>query len=383
MRKSLALAFGLVLAFTPITAQANEPVTTTIGMPSVTAEYEFRVEARDPSPKFAVAQRTLASFPAAASDLTTLQQNQVRAAVAANPGADKFICTGIRLVGQSAAANVEVRKRAKAACDYAKTLNPNLSTWFQSKQTTANSFNGKVLLTVKTPQEVIDTYATCEKGVNETVISTQGTNGNYICAELIYSPSDPTKVEAVEITVRDKTGKECVAFVNPDCTGYYIGWRMNFDDSDRQVNYQGITRISGLQSGDSGYFQLMYEETPQIVSASISLVSANGTICNPDVMSCGGYYLGWSMNFNDDDRKVDYSGPTVVSNLIAGDKGQFLLMYQANITDLPIRAASYEFAYEPGKSIVPCGDKSLETVLDTKLGTGGYYICVTLTGSRP
>jgi hypothetical protein len=379
MKKTLAIAIGLMFALNPITSNAAEEMSG----PGVTAEYEFRVEAQDPTPPVAVAQRTLATFPAAASNLSSLQQSQVRAALTANPDADKFICTGIRQVGQPASANVEVRKRAKAACDYAKSLNPNLSTWFQSKQTTAASFNGRVLLTVKTEQTVIDTYATCEKGVNERVLGSKGTSGNYICAELVYSLSDPTKVEAVDITVRDKTGKECVPFVNPDCTGYYIGWRMNFDDSDRQVNYQGTTRISGLKAGDAGYFQLMYEPTPQVVSASIQLVSANGAICNPDFMSCGGYYIGWAMNFNDSDRKVDYSGPTVISNLVAGDKGQFLLMYQKDQASMPIRAAGYEFSYDPGKSIVPCGDKSLETVLDSAVGTGGYYLCVTLSASRP
>jgi hypothetical protein len=43
-----------------------------------------------------------------------------------------------------------VRKRAKAACDYAKELNPSLSTWYQNKPTQARSYAGKVLLTVKT-----------------------------------------------------------------------------------------------------------------------------------------------------------------------------------------------------------------------------------------
>lgn len=42
-----------------------------------------------------------------------------------------------------------VRKRAKAACEYAKQLNPDLSTWYQNKPTQARSYAGKVLLTVK------------------------------------------------------------------------------------------------------------------------------------------------------------------------------------------------------------------------------------------
>ena len=60
--------------------------------------------------------------------------------------ATKFICTGIRLEGATHYQNVQVRKRAKAACDFAKSLNPELSTWYQSKPTKAKSFSGRVIL---------------------------------------------------------------------------------------------------------------------------------------------------------------------------------------------------------------------------------------------
>ena len=62
---------------------------------------------------------------------------------------DKFICTGVRRDGGSRAENLMVRLRAKAACDYAKTLNPALSVWYQSKVTKAPSFVGRVLLVAK------------------------------------------------------------------------------------------------------------------------------------------------------------------------------------------------------------------------------------------
>jgi hypothetical protein len=80
-----------------------------------------------------------------------MQKAQVKATVDANPNAEKFICTGIRYYSQPMSVNIMVRKRAKAACEYAKDLNPNLSTWYQSKPTWARSYAGKVLLTVKTP----------------------------------------------------------------------------------------------------------------------------------------------------------------------------------------------------------------------------------------
>jgi hypothetical protein len=80
-----------------------------------------------------------------------MQRSQVKAAVEANPNAEKFICTGIRYYSQPMSVNIMVRKRAKAACEYAKELNPSLSTWYQNKPTQARSYSGKVLLTVKTP----------------------------------------------------------------------------------------------------------------------------------------------------------------------------------------------------------------------------------------
>lgn len=100
--------------------------------------------------EYLVNQKTLASFSANATGLTTLQRSQVKAAVESNPNAEKFICTGIRYVSQPMSENIKVRKRAKAACDYAKQLNPALSTWFQNKPTQARSYAGKVLLTIKT-----------------------------------------------------------------------------------------------------------------------------------------------------------------------------------------------------------------------------------------
>ena len=99
---------------------------------------------------YSVYQKTLATFSSNATTLTTQQKAQVKAAVDANPNAEKFICTGIRYYSQPMSVNIMVRKRAKAACDYAKLLNPSLSTWFQNKPTQARSYAGKVLLTVKT-----------------------------------------------------------------------------------------------------------------------------------------------------------------------------------------------------------------------------------------
>ncbi|WP_040325288.1 hypothetical protein [Candidatus Aquiluna sp. IMCC13023] len=111
----------------------------------------FASPAQSEGAKYSVYQKTLAAFGSSATTLTTQQEAQVKASVEANPTAEKFICTGIRYYDQPMSVNITVRKRAKAACEYAKQLNPALSTWYQNKPTQARSYAGKVLLTVKSP----------------------------------------------------------------------------------------------------------------------------------------------------------------------------------------------------------------------------------------
>lgn len=96
-----------------------------------------------------VVQKTLTSFVASSVTLTSRQKSEIESLVEKHPEAEKFICTGIRFESAPVSQNIVVRKRAKAACDYAKQLNPKLSTWFQNKPTKARSYAGKVLLTLK------------------------------------------------------------------------------------------------------------------------------------------------------------------------------------------------------------------------------------------
>jgi M6 family metalloprotease-like protein len=103
------------------------------------------------STDYEVVQRTLAPFSGSLTMLTTLQKDQINGLVESNPTAEKFICTGIRFESAPMSENIIVRARAKAACDYAKQLNPSLSTYFQSKASKSKSYSGKVLLTVKVP----------------------------------------------------------------------------------------------------------------------------------------------------------------------------------------------------------------------------------------
>ena len=123
-------------------------VCTTVAATLLVTSQFAPVEAISAAP---VVQKTLTSYSANTVPLSNLQKSEIQSLVEGNPEADKFICTGIRLSTASVSENLLVRKRAKAACDYAKTLNPSLSVWFQNKPTTVRSFAGKVLITVKQP----------------------------------------------------------------------------------------------------------------------------------------------------------------------------------------------------------------------------------------
>jgi hypothetical protein len=107
------------------------------------SEKEIKVKITQPQ------TRTLTNYLGRATALTAKQKAEIKATVTKGAGNSKFICTGIRLVGQPAAQNALVRQRAKLACDYAKSLNPKLSTFFQTKTTQARSFNGRVLVVSK------------------------------------------------------------------------------------------------------------------------------------------------------------------------------------------------------------------------------------------
>ena len=65
----------------------------------------------------------------------------------------KFICTGIYPEGGSAAEKLSARKKAKLACETAQSLSADLdskvSFYYQTKETRAASYVGKVLVTVK------------------------------------------------------------------------------------------------------------------------------------------------------------------------------------------------------------------------------------------
>ena len=210
----------------------------------------FATPAQSAPAKYSVYQKTLATFSSSATTLTTQQKAQVRATVDANPTAEKFICTGIRYYSQPMSVNIMVRKRAKAACDYAKQLNPALSTWFQNKPTQARSYAGKVLLTVKTPDqtEVVPTGICAEVEITEALESLCGLANSEIPktahAALVAKASKATREREVKVNMFlspalesererfEKEAQEAIDFHGEDFGGSEIQVLMFTPDDD-------------------------------------------------------------------------------------------------------------------------------------------------------
>ena len=81
---------------------------------------------------------------------------------------------------------------------------------------------------------------------------------------------------------------------------------------------------------------------------SIQMWNSDRSLC---VQPCKGYYLGWNANFKDEKRKIIYSSEAndfrdIIAGLLPGDKGELLVMYQANQSAMPQIAARYPFSFK-------------------------------------
>ena len=93
--------------------------------------------------------KILTDYPGRARAVTDKQKSEIRAVLDQSKGNTKFICSGIRLEGQPQAMNRVVRLRAKLVCEYAKSLRPEMSFWYQTKITQKDSYNGRVMIASK------------------------------------------------------------------------------------------------------------------------------------------------------------------------------------------------------------------------------------------
>lgn len=96
-----------------------------------------------------VVVKSLTDYPGRTRSVTETQKAEIRAVLEQLDGHTKFICTGARLAGQSEGMNLAVRMRAKLVCEYAKSLRPDLSYWYQTKITEKRNFNGRVIVVSK------------------------------------------------------------------------------------------------------------------------------------------------------------------------------------------------------------------------------------------
>lgn len=107
-------------------------------------------ESSQPVAEPKVDKRTLAAFASGKSTLSFTQQQQVAALVLANPNAQTIVCASYRLASAKTSDLALAKKRASAACAYAKKLNPKLATSVVLTTTKAKSNVGKAVLTVTT-----------------------------------------------------------------------------------------------------------------------------------------------------------------------------------------------------------------------------------------
>ena len=132
MKRSITVLLALALAVSASQATATE------GASNRPAEVNAPVIVK-----------SLTDYPGRVRTVTETQKAEIREVISKLDGNTKFICTGARLASNPHGMNIAVRMRAKLVCEYAKSLRPDLSYWYQTKITTHNNFNGRVIVVSK------------------------------------------------------------------------------------------------------------------------------------------------------------------------------------------------------------------------------------------
>ena len=133
MKPLLSVALAAALVAVPLSAGSTEPE-----RPETT-----RVRTAP------VIVKSLTDYPGRAREVTETQKAEIRAVLERLDGNTKFICTGARVADNPYRMNLAVRMRSKLVCEYAKSLRPDLSYWYQTKVTKHQSFNGRVIVVSK------------------------------------------------------------------------------------------------------------------------------------------------------------------------------------------------------------------------------------------
>ena len=133
MKSLLSIALAATLVAVPLSAASTE-----------TERPETTQDRTAP-----VIVKSLTDYPGRVREVTETQKAEIRAVLERLDGNTKFICTGARVADNPYRMNLAVRMRAKLVCEYAKSLRPDLSYWYQTKVTKHQSFNGRVIVVSK------------------------------------------------------------------------------------------------------------------------------------------------------------------------------------------------------------------------------------------
>jgi hypothetical protein len=124
-------------------------VTALVAVPANAVSSETMTTQDSPSVSATVIVKSLTDYPGRTREVTETQKAEIRAVLERLDGNTKFICTGARVADNPYRMNVAVRMRAKLVCEYAKSLRPDLSYWYQTKVTKHDNFNGRVIVVSK------------------------------------------------------------------------------------------------------------------------------------------------------------------------------------------------------------------------------------------
>lgn len=96
------------------------------------------------TPKFS--QRTITDHPGRGTALTNIQKREIKEFLVSSPHLTSLVCTGTVTRNQTQSMHRATKQRAKLACEYAKSLKPELVTSENFKVSKVRSYNGRVIL---------------------------------------------------------------------------------------------------------------------------------------------------------------------------------------------------------------------------------------------
>jgi hypothetical protein len=88
--------------------------------------------------------KVLSDHPGPATALTSKQKSEIRRFLVKGKGNQNLVCTGASLAGQRESMYRVVLLRAQLVCDYAKSVDPSVTTTVKEKVIKISNLNGRV-----------------------------------------------------------------------------------------------------------------------------------------------------------------------------------------------------------------------------------------------